>query len=366
VAKRRRRVGVSRAGPARSDSSGDTPKTYTISIAWNPMPPGVERVGARVVTCFVDEKVNWADRAMNEVLTLARSPPPAAMAPGKCRVLLRTAFVKMGFKAVQMDHYADGRNENREILEEPLFVDPHDAVFERLFSEEDPLLRVDRAMMIAEHVRNYLAYSSGMPLPLVGACVSREFLLPFQMDCPPQRYGPELTPDLSDLRQSWYRKLDLAYERTRRLIDLRAPDEPLARAISLVGEAIWTPDAEERFFYAWRALEVIGNADLRAARRSYTDGKPGPAQPYLARNADALLEKGQVKLDPLQLVEVSIAVRAPDLSPNPAGDYYDLRNAIAHGDVPLDKHLAIVKRSGEIVALAYRLTESTLSEQTKV
>jgi hypothetical protein len=366
VAKRHGKVAAPTEGRSSSNSSGDSPNTYTITIAWNPMPPGVDRVGARVVTCFSDAKVNWADRGLKEILLRARCPPPTSLAPGKCRVLLRTAIVKMGFKAVQMDHFADGRNENREILEEPLYVNPHDTEFERLFSEADPQLRVDRAMLVAERVRNYLAYSAGMPLPLVGACVSKEFLLPFQMDCPPQRYGPEITPDLSNLRQTWYRKLDSAYDRTRRLMDLLAPDEPLARAISLVGEAIWTPDAEEQFFYAWRALEVVGNADLRTARRSFAEGNPGPAQPYLARNVDALLEKGQIKLDPSQLVEVSIANRAPELSPNPAGDYYVLRNAIAHGDVPPEKHLAIVKRSGEIIALAHRLSENTLGERSKI
>jgi hypothetical protein len=326
------------------------------------MPPGVERVGARVTMAFSDEKVDWLRRALNEVLLRARIPPPTELSPSKCRVILRTALVKMGFTAVQMDHFADGRNENREVLNEPLLIDPHDAEFERTFSEGDQLVRVDRGMMTAERVRNYLAYTAGMPLPLVGAIVSKEFLLPFQMGCPPQRYGPELTSDLSTLKTQWYLKLDSAFDRTRKLMDTLAPEEPLARAVSLVGESIWAPDVEERFFYAWRALEVIGNADLRAARRSLAQGNPAPAQPYLALNVDALLEKGQVRLDPSQLVEVSVSTRAPDLRPNPVGEFYNLRNAIAHGDVPQEKHFSIAKRSTEIVGLAYRLVESALRD----
>jgi hypothetical protein len=330
------------------------------------VPPGMEKVGARVVTTFTDEKVNWGARAMDEILRRVGSPPPTSMPSGKCRVLLRTALVKMAFGAAQMDHFADGRNETRELLEEPLFVDPHDTEFERLFSEADLPLRIDRAMMIAERVRNYLAYSAGMPLPLVGACASREFLLPFQMDCAPQRYGPEIPADLSKLRRDWYLSLDKSYQRTRDLMDLLAPDEPLARAISLVGEAIWTLDSEERFFYAWRALEVIGNADLKIARKHYAEGNLGPAQPYLTRSADALLEKGMTKLDASQLVDVSISARAPDVSPNPVGVYYDFRNAIAHGDVAPEKHIEIVRRSGEILSLAYRLTESALRDRPTV
>ena len=363
MAKRRGRPRRESAGLPVTGATRDKPNTYTITIGWNPLPPAVERVGARVVTLFVDERVDWAGRAMNETLARAASPPRPALDPGKCRVLIRTALPKMGLRAAQMDHFADGRNETRELLEKPLFVSPHDTEFERRFSEADQLKRVDRATMIAERVRNYLAYSAEMPLPLVGAFVSAEFLLPFQMDCPPQRYGPEIGPDLSALARTWYRRLDLAYDQTRRLLDRLTPDEPLARAISLVGEAVWTPDAEERFFYAWRALEVIGNADLSTARRSLAAGNAAPSQPYLALNADALLEKSQIKLDPSQLVEVSVAARAPDLNPNPTRDYYDLRNAVAHGDVPPEKHLAIKNRSTEIVALAYRLTKSVLSER---
>jgi hypothetical protein len=364
MSKRRVRNGNVRHETEAPNPKEAPPQTFTFQVGWNPLPPGVESATAQALFYFSDETENWSQRSMEKVLRRIQVPARENLDSGKCRLIVRTALAKLGIKGVRVDHFSDGRTETRELAKEPIFLDPHDTEFEQLFSEPDVNLRLDRAMMTAERVRNYLAYSAQMPLPLVGVCASREFLIPLRMECDPGRYGPPETKSLSDLPERWTQRLDAAHTRTHRLIDQLTPDEPVARAVSLVGEAIWTLDVEEQFFYAWRALEVIGNADRRRAIRQLSEGNNGPAQAYVSRNLEALLEKGQVKIDPVQMVEVSIDVRAPDVKPNPAKGYYDLRNAIAHGDVPGEKHLTILKKSGEILGLAYRLTEGALSERT--
>ena len=79
-------------------------------------------------------------------------------------------------------------------------------------------------------------------------------------------------PESDEQRHAWDGMFQATYERTAKLLERIPPDSPLGRAVSLVGEAIWTVDPEERFFYAWRAVEVVANFDLSEARRRLQNG----------------------------------------------------------------------------------------------
>ncbi len=332
----------------------------TFQIFWKPLPPGVDHVGTTLTTLFSDESVNWMKDAMDYVLGRAREEPPSSMELGKCRVVARVAPARLLLHGVRFDRYATGRTDQRDAYSSPVVLEPVNGDFEFRFSERDLLMKMDRAVSTIERLRNYVAFSSGMSLPLVGVIVAKEFMLPITMESPPQRYGPRLAESAEILQQGWTTSLTEAYSQTSRLVKELEPNDAVARATSLVGEAICSSDVEERFFYAWRALEVIGNLDLKTAQQRFERGELEAVKPYINRNVASFLGRGPVKLDPKEIVATMLDVRVPELKPNPAESYYELRNAIAHGDVTTEQHAAILKASFEITALAHRVTVQVL------
>jgi hypothetical protein len=366
---KRRRLPQGGEAPQGTPSTGQPQRQeqYKIGITWNPLPAGVESMRARLTAMYSDTTRDSLKDSLNIILKRAGQEAPELLSPNKCWVIVRTALAHLAFQEIdEIERFADGRSANRGTPSAVIKVEPHDATFERRFSEPDATLRLDRALTTTERIRNCLAFSAGVPLPVVSVLKSANFLLPVTMDCPAERYAPAEPKDLQTLQPSWHDALDAAYAFTQRLMDGFPPEDPVARAVSLVGEAIWTSDFEERFFYAWRALEVVGNFDLKEVRRRVEQGDVDAAMPYLRRNVLALLDLKEVRVDPLQKVAFSISTRAGDVSPNPAEEYYDLRNAIAHGDVSGDQHAKILRASPEITRLAHRLVSQLVNPRLGV
>jgi hypothetical protein len=365
MAKRWKRGKISRRepGPARVDERGQPGPTYTFRIDWNPLPPGVEKMHAAAVALMTDGKEDWGQKALDEAYAELRRVPLTSLTPNSCRVVVRSAFVPLAYQQfMEIDRFADGRmgstNEQKELIKLRL----PNATIVRRFSEADPFVRVARMYSSAERVRNYWTFVTGVAIPVVAVVASPQYLAPLRMECSPERYAPNESPKSPEESAKIIQAFENASRRTESLLDAESPDSPQGRAISLVGEAIWTQDAEERFFYSWRALEVVANRDLREVRKQVESGNRDAAVPYFRMGAATLVESGATRLDPFVKVAVSLAARAPEVPLSDVEEYYRLRNAIAHGDVSTVDQAEILRRSGMITGLALKVVNDLLKQ----
>ncbi|HZY91765.1 MAG TPA: hypothetical protein VFG07_03195, partial [Thermoplasmata archaeon] len=190
---------------------------------------------------------------------------------------------------------------------------------------------------------------------------SGRFLHFVRMDAPIMASAPrEAVQGDEKVAEAWYASIRAQYDMARRLLVENRPPEPISRAASLVGEGICSSDLEERFFYSWRALEVVGHWDLRVARDRASRGNDELARKYLEMASGPLLDGQKMQFDELRLIEISLAVRAFDVPNRRVGELKALRDAIAHGKVTAEDHLRIVKASGEILGVAHAVVASTL------
>jgi hypothetical protein len=328
------------------------------------MAPGVTEQKVEITTVLTDSRVDWGQKALEALYEVEREEPHTSLPPESARVLVRTAVQPISFQKVgEMKRFADGRTESVAVPGPLITWTPPNTTVVRRFSESDPLLRIDRLDVTSERIRNYLAYSAECPVPIVTIVETKEYFRPVRIECDPSRYIPNTPgamPSDAD-RQAWQDGLSRGFSRAVELLDRFPPEDPRARAISLLGEAIWTADPEERFFYAWRALEVIATYDLASVRKEVLAGQPDAAAPYFRRKAVAMVNEQSVALDPLEKVVMTVLRCVPDASADRIEEYYGMRNAIAHGSVSTELHLEIVKTSGEISGVAHRLVESFIS-----
>lgn len=362
--RRRESTGPSRTAPPSLPSKNEPQTGYTLGIAWKPFPPGLQSVKLGVTALMVDSKLDWGQKALDEAYEEQRREPD--LGSNKCRVVIRTALVPMSFQKVgEVERFADGRVIENKVLGSMVTYAPPGATFEKRFTEPDRTVLVDRLLSTAERVRNYLAFCAKMPLSSVGVIIGPSYLAPVRMECPPERYAPPGPPESDEQRLAWDGMFHATYERTDNLLKGIPPESPLGRAVSLVGESIWTVDPEERFFYAWRALEVVANFDLSEARRRLQGGDETVATGYLRRGLSRLLGSNELRLDAQLKVQASMERRKPDLSPDKVAEFYELRNAIAHGDVTAEQHAAIAKATGEITPLSLEVVDYWTNELMK-
>lgn len=365
MSKRRREV-AKPPTPSSPDhpSKNELQEGYTLGIAWKPFPPGLQSVKVGVAALMVDSKSDWGQKALDLAYEKHRREPETD--PNKCRVIIRTALAALSLQKVgEVERFTDGRVIENKVPGEVISYAPPQGTFEKRFTEPNRTVLVDRLLSTAERVRNYLAFCAKMPLSSVGVVSGPSFLAPVRMDCPPERYAPPGPPESDEQRAAWDEMFRTTYDRTDRLLNEIPPDSPLGRAVSLVGEAIWTVDPEERFFYAWRALEVVANFDLSEARRRLQHGDETYAVGYLRRCVPRLLGSNELRLDALLRVQASMETRKPDLSPEKVAGYYGMRNAVAHGDVSAEQHATITKASGEITSLALDVVNRWTDELPK-
>jgi len=340
-----------------------------LGITLNPLPPGVQDQTIGIAMVFSDLTRDWGAEALNELQALERAEPHENLEPDHCRVLVRTSMQPVSFqKVAELKRYADGRTERTDAHEALVTWTPPNETFVRRFSEPDGMLRLDRLHTTAQRVRSYLAFCAGFPVPVVAIVASKDFLRAVRLECDPDRYPLARARGLpSDSEMAaWTTALEQAYLRGQSLLNHFPPDEPKGRAISLVGAAIWAEEPEERFFYAWRALEVIATYDLAAVRRNVLAGDLTRASLYFDRKAVPLVSEQNVVIDPLEKVAVSVQSRVPETRMETIERYYALRNAIAHGTVSPEEHLEVLKASVPITALALQTANSCIEENGPV
>jgi len=222
---------------------------------------------------------------------------------------------------------------------------------------------MDRMFSTAERNRNLVTFTVGHAIPMAIQLASQDFLHSIRMEAQPAVDPPRAAIE-GDLKaaEEWYTRFRRGYAEAQLCLDRLNPWGAESRSMSLVGEAMWTSDVEERFFYSWRALEVIGNLDLQIARRKLSAGELEPSELYLRAAAETLLAGQTAKIDTPARVQIAIAKRFPEVEKSRVEYYYDLRNAIAHGDVSAEQHLEILKSGPEIHKLAFEAAKRLVPE----
>jgi hypothetical protein len=129
---------------------------------------------------------------------------------------------------------------------------------------------------------------------------------------------------------------------------------------ALVGEGICAPDPEERFFYWWRALGVLGHWDLSVARTLVENSGVAASGEYFEAVSEPILNGQYARLNAQRLVEISVRQRGLVPNPLPVARLFRLRTAIAHGEVTAEETLEIMRGSQEIFELAHAAVAMTL------
>lgn len=324
-----------------------------MSIGFKPLPPGV--VSQRLhMTAVYGDKRDWMQGAFDALNAIQGREPHNQLPVSSCRVIAQTAVAPVSFRKVATWERDGSGARQSGIPDAPVItLTPPNASFVKRFSEPDPLLRVDRLFSTAERIRNLVSFSVGMAVPIAVLLSSREFLQYLRMDAPPITGAPrEAVEGSQPVADIWYDTFRRGYAEAQRTLEVFPPESPASRTLSLVGESMWTPDPEERFFYCWRALEVIGSLDLDLARKRAQKGDTSAAEPYLRSVSKALLNAQFARIDTPTRVDIAVRSRVKDVPMGIVERLYGLRNAIAHGTVSKEDHLEILKAGPKIFGLA--------------
>ncbi|MCI4372585.1 MAG: hypothetical protein L3K02_02940 [Thermoplasmata archaeon] len=332
-----------------------------MSIELKPFPTGVDSQNVTLRAVLSEDK-DHTGAVLRELRAAQGKDPKAGLGPQDCRVVARTAVAPVTFRVVGGFVRTAKGTEQLSPEGQPVvkLTPPNDEVEVR-FSESDPELQIARLFKTAERIRNFLAFCVGQPVPLAVLLASGRFLNYVRLDASPILSAPQdAVQGDAPAAERWYASFRVQYQTARQLLTEARPPEPIGRALSLVGEGLSATDPEERFFYCWRALEVIGHWDLSMARTQFKDKGSSVASEYFEAVSEPLLNSQYARLDAPRLVEISVRQRGLAPSPLTIAHLYQLRSAIAHGDVTPEETLEIMRGSQEIFDLAHASVALTL------
>jgi hypothetical protein len=335
-----------------------------MALDLKPFPAGVGSQNVTFRAVFHEE----ADRTgivLKELQKAQGKDPKAGLGPNACRVVARTALGPVSFQVVGGFTRTAGGTKLVSPKGQPVVtLTPPNTEIELRFTEPDPELQVARLFTTAERIRNFLAFCVGQPMPIAVLLSSGRFLSYIRLDAPPLGSAPkEAVEGDAPAAERWYAALRAQYQTAKLLLTDGRPPEPLSRAVSLVGDGVCAPDLEERFFYCWRALEVVGHWDLSVARKRAKDGGESAGIEYFEAVTEPLLNGQYARLDAQRLVEASLRKRNLVATPFSTGRLYQLRTAVAHGEVTLEESLEIARASQEIYDLAHASVALTLDSK---
>lgn len=333
------------------------------------LPPGSGLTRKIIATAVYRKSDDDAESlAQTELYKQENADPSGRFKPGHYRVLVRTAFPTISLQDIggRIERLPEGSVEEYPPGPE-VPLRPPVGEFTKRFSAATDESGADLLFSTARRIRDYLTFTTARVVPLVALMggkdrVGKAILYPIKFSSEGERSIPP--PGLHRTEgglQRWYDYMASCYVVVRRLLDELAPESPISRAVRLTGEAIWTPDHEERFFYGWRALEVIANDDLRSVRAGVEGGNLDPARPYIEPRLKAWIARERIALDTASMIGVSVRARLPDADLARIPRYLDLRNAIAHGDVTPEQHRDIVNEANGIVGMARACSVKDLS-----
>ena len=226
------------------------------------------------------------------------------------------------------------------------------------FTESDERRAIHGLFLGAKRVRNCLAFLTGVPIPLVYAIASRRFLWrsDYRID-DPMRYHPEVSNLDSDTEPQWHDILRSAYVRAEQLLRDINPMAPLGRAISLVGDSLWTVDHEESFLYAWRAIDLVAKLDYRAAKSLAGEARAAAMAEYASVRSPSAPPIDECCRGPgdLPKILVTLGRRVGKVDSNRIRELHGLRGAIAHDTVDVDQFKRVLDGRPEAIQLAIQV-----------
>jgi hypothetical protein len=262
------------------------------------------------------------------------------------------------------------------------FTEPIEPPFRCVFREyqgESLHERFDRTKREGLDLRNALSFLGAERVPCVTAAV-----IPNLGRFPAFHERPDILEG-SMQRDDWFQLADFILTAWGRLVEKLQPQDPLWRAVSLLGAAFWSEDLEISWLYTWRALELTATDELQRAYLS-TPGVFGESlkselaawkaapKAYL-RDPDAYLREVAQTLErtgtgvprrrppPASLmVRASFAARGPVPNDGEWATWRVLRDHVAHGGTIFEDYRQIVNSTGLLLRNGLDLVTTRLVE----
>jgi len=238
-----------------------------------------------------------------------------------------------------------------------VFQPPNGIVTYR-FVEADERRAVHNMFLGVKRVRNCLAFLVGVPIPVRYAFASKTTLWrgTYPID-DPMRYHPEVRPDSGIDPDQWNAWVRAAFSKAEDVLRRIHPMEPLGRAISLAGDAVWNMDPEEAFLFAWKAVDVIARLDYKAARAL----GPTAVAAYAALTRPAPGHEGcKPDVSVSTMIRVSLAKRLPDLGDARIVELNRLRGTVAHDTLDVHQFGDVIQARWEAIHIARSIVRGTI------
>jgi hypothetical protein len=224
-------------------------------------------------------------------------------------------------------------------------------------------LQMHQCFLRAERIRDYLAYSTGVAVPIRFVVAGKALLFPSGFDFAPQAYLPtEVLVGSKDFA-GWAQGIEPKLIEAQRMLQEVVAYSPLDRAIDLVGRAITTTDRESSFLYCWRAIETVSAIDLEDARDRAKVGDVRAADPYIGPQLNQFLKgEEEILLSIAQRCFVSLQNRVPGFDIKKARGWYRLRGKVAHAGLTAEDYRDVLSAIPDVLRLATESVASKLAD----
>ena len=228
---------------------------------------------------------------------------------------------------------------------------------------QDTIHSVGLFYSMVRHVRNFLAFSAECPVPFAyivlsggGGLFTSDYMVPFpSFETYPMRYHLVGVPE--DQARAFYAKIEASFGETKELFERYPPDghSSLGDAISLAGMATWSEEPDEQFFSAVKAIDIIANLDWREALSSgnLDDYEAATGQPIDPSNKDTCPSLGAI-------LTVTLKRRGKFVDSRKVRTYNELRGALAHGSLSLERMEEVLTERPTILRLSRAVVRSAL------
>jgi hypothetical protein len=224
-------------------------------------------------------------------------------------------------------------------------------------------LQLYRCFLDAERIRDYLAFSTGVAIPIRFVVAGRTLLFPSEFNFDWQAYLPsEVLVGIKNYSE-WADGIYPSMTNAERLLEMVKAGAPLDRAIDLVGRAITTADRESAFLYCWRAIETVSAVDLEVARERAKNGEVRAGDPYVLPQLNRYLKgEEEIHVSIAQRCLVSLGSRVSPFDEKKVREMYKLRGKVAHAGLSAEDYRDVLSVTPEAFRLARACVRSQLEE----
>jgi len=230
-------------------------------------------------------------------------------------------------------------------------------------SEPRRELQLYRCFLDAERIRDYLAYTTGVAIPIRYVVAGKTLLFPSEFNFDAQAYLPtEVLVGIRDYGE-WATGIVPSLVKAEGLLKAIEPGTSLDRAIDLVGRAITSSDRESSFLYCWRAIETVSALDLEVARDRVKTGDLRAGDPYIGPQLNHYLKgEEEIQLSIAQRCFVTLEARVSVFDFKKGREWYKLRGKVAHAGLSAEDYRDVLHATPEVFRLARSCVTSKLGE----